>query len=101
MWYAIGAILLTAASVGAVRVYQNQKLKRTNPKAYAKLQALKKKRKQQRKANRKKMKENVQKMSKIPTAVVNAGVKATNEINNTITPFLYGTTQENKNTRSR
>ena len=44
MWYAIGAILIGAASIGAVRVYQNQKLKRTNPKAYAKLQALKKQR---------------------------------------------------------
>lgn len=101
MWYILGAILLTATSVGAVRFYQNQKLKKTNPRAYAKLQALKRKKRQQRKANRKKRKEAVQKMSDLPKKVVDAGVKATNEINNTITPFLYGPTQENKNTRSR
>lgn len=102
MLYVLGAILVALFSVGALaRVYQNQKLKKTNPKAYAKLRALRRQKRQQRKANRKKMKEKVQKISKVPTAVVNAGVKATNEMNNTIMTNLYGQTQENKNTRSR
>ena len=101
MWYVLGAVLVVTASVGAVRIYKDQQLKKNDPVAYAKLKAARKKARARRREERKKVKEAVEKISEIPTATINAGVKATNEINNTITPFLYGQSQENRNNRSR
>ena len=63
--------------------------------------AIKKKKSGKSKKTNKKLKNAVQTMSKIPVAVVKRGNDVIAQINNTISPYLYGQTNEQNNSKSR
>ena len=76
MWYVLGAVLVVTASVGAVRIYKDQQLKKNDPVAYAKLKAARKKARARRREERKKVKEAVEgktiiKQIYVPNKLVN------------------------------
>ena len=106
---ALGLLLaVSVISITASNVYKNHKLKKNNPQAYNQKKAAKRqrqaaKRKQQKARAKKAAKQAVETIAQLPVAITKAGVNINNQINATVSAYLYGQSEQqtNKNSMSR